>query len=269
MVFSNVNKLCLNKQIYQPIKEAALGNIPTIAFCDTNSPTRYVDIGYLLFEISCRLPQDTGGSSNVKAIFDVAIKVVLQPPKPKKQKKKLNENNTASATYMYNVGCLFRQNPYDGGNKSIDYKSIDYGDYPDKTLPSVGMWNSTNITHPDVFNGILNQTFNKAIAMLSAFNYATQNVTISNNETLHSLVQCIPDLSTKDCRACLNDAVYSVFDLFKDLFKGRRGGLYLNPSCNMRYELYPFYGDTTPTVAAPALNTPSNNSGNTDCEFIY
>ncbi|KAK4857596.1 hypothetical protein QYF36_003180 [Acer negundo] len=134
-----------------------------------------------------------------------------------------------------------------------------------ESYPAVYMWNVVNVTQPDEFAEILKQTLNKAIAMLSASNYGIQNVSISNNETLYSLVQCLPGLSTQDCRACLNEAVDSVLVLVQ----GKRGGRYLNPSCNTRYELYSFYGDPTHTVAAPAPNTPSNNSGYTGGEFIY
>ncbi|KAK4858466.1 hypothetical protein QYF36_016857 [Acer negundo] len=139
--------------------------------------------------------------------------------------------------------------------------------------PAFYMWNVVNVTQPDEFAEILKQTLNKAIAMLSSSNYGIQNVSISNNETLYSLVQCLPGLSTEDCRACLNDAV----DRVLVLVQGKRGGRYLNPSCNTRYELYPFYGDspsnnsgdTTPPIAAPAPTTPSSNSGKTGGEFIY
>jgi hypothetical protein len=76
--------------------------------------------------------------------------------------------------------------------------------------------------------------------------FATGNATAPEFKTLYGLVQCTPDLSEQDCNDCLRGA----FESIPQCCDGKQGGQLVRPSCNVIFEVYPFYNSTA--AASPA-----------------
>ena len=110
------------------------------------------------------------------------------------------------------------------------------------TRPRLGLLNTGNIANPASFMRLLFNTMNKTADVaakpgLGKKKYATNEAFISGFQTLYVLAQCTPDLSPQDCRRCLSGVIGDL----NWCCDGKQGGRVLYPSCNVRYELYPFY----------------------------
>ncbi|KAG4124050.1 hypothetical protein ERO13_D10G016350v2 [Gossypium hirsutum] len=68
----------------------------------------------------------------------------------------------------------------------------------------------------------------------SSKKFATRETKLSSFQTLYTLAQCTPDLSGSGCSRYLQGAR-------ENLPNGCQGVSVLSPSCNVRYETYPFY----------------------------
>ncbi|KAG2384892.1 Cysteine-rich receptor-like protein [Vigna angularis] len=110
--------------------------------------------------------------------------------------------------------------------------------------PRLGMYNIANISNQESFMNLLFQTINEtadAAAAAAVNKFATRKANISGFQSLYCLAQCTRDLSPSDCRSCLSGVIGDL----PWCCQGKQGGRVLYPSCNVRYELYPFYGSTS------------------------
>ncbi|XP_027360156.1 cysteine-rich receptor-like protein kinase 10 [Abrus precatorius] len=133
------------------------------------------------------------------------------------------------------------------------------------TRPRVGLLNTANISNQQAFMRILFRTMNTTADMAANFSigakkYGTKQANISGFQSLFCLAQCTPDLSPRDCRRCLSGVIGDL----PWCCQGKQGGRVLYPSCNVRYELYPFYRVTasppSPLLLPPTV--PANSGGN-------
>ncbi|KAK4258893.1 hypothetical protein QN277_005290 [Acacia crassicarpa] len=132
------------------------------------------------------------------------------------------------------------------------------------TRPRVGLLNTGNVPNQASFMRTLYDTMNKtadvaAKPAVGKKKYATGTANFSAFQTVYCMAQCTPDLSPSDCRRCLSGTIGDL-DWCCD---GKQGGRVLYPSCNVRYELYPFYYQSEASVPTPtpAIIPPTNTTG--------
>ncbi|KAJ4703208.1 Cysteine rich receptor like kinase [Melia azedarach] len=114
------------------------------------------------------------------------------------------------------------------------------------TQPSVRLCNPANVTDQVRFDELVARLM-KEVATKAVNNpekLAATKEDFSTFQTVYSLARCTPDLSSRDCDECLKGAIAQL----PNGCSGKQGGRVLYPSCNVRYEVYPFY-DVEATVA--------------------
>ncbi|KAL2330476.1 hypothetical protein Fmac_018057 [Flemingia macrophylla] len=128
------------------------------------------------------------------------------------------------------------------------------------TVPAFCGSNIANVsTDETAFHRLLSAAMNEtaAEAANSGNYYATAETSVSQTQTLYCMAQRTQDLTRGYCATCLSDAAKKL----PECCEGKQGGGVSLPSCDVRYELYPFYRDlsSAPDRVIP-INPPPHDS---------
>ncbi|KAL7149920.1 hypothetical protein ABFS83_05G073600 [Erythranthe nasuta] len=161
-----------------------------------------------------------------------------------------------------------------------EFCTIRYSDEPVFGIradsPAVLVRNSMNASGAAQFKEDLRMLIDdlrrQAAAGGSLVKVVAGNISGPDFQTIFGMLQCSPDLSAEDCGGCLISAAQYI----PGCCDGSRGVRILAPSCNLRYEISPYYNITrirqvqqivSPPPPPPLPSTPSpttgKNGGNT------
>ncbi|CAI9773315.1 unnamed protein product [Fraxinus pennsylvanica] len=141
---------------------------------------------------------------------------------------------------------------------------------PEQSVSST-LSNKKNITdEPDRFRQLLGETVNEVASEAvnnnpSGEKFATKIAKFTASESLYTLAQCMPYLTSGDCDFCLKIAIPQL----KTCCDNKKGGRVIGESCNIRYEVYSFFSSTvapapprTPNIPPiqPSPSSPSSTS---------
>ena len=137
-------------------------------------------------------------------------------------RKRCPDNKAAIIWYDY---CLLKYSNADFFGQ-VDYQNMFY------------MWNVKDVSDPSSFNQKTKELLSNLAdqAFTDTKMYATGEVELEESKKLFGLTQCTRDLSSSDCKKCLDDGISRL----PNCCDGKEGGRVVSGSCNIRYEIYPF-----------------------------
>ncbi|PWA93456.1 receptor-like protein kinase-related family protein [Artemisia annua] len=127
--------------------------------------------------------------------------------------------NNESATIWYDQ-CLLKY------SNSMFIGQIDYAS-------RFMMVSFNNVSNPRSFSLGIKRLLN-VIAYTDPKMFSAGMINVGGSQKLYGLVQCTRDLSTTDCKTCLDDAMRQL----PGCCNGKDGGRVVSASCGFRYETY-------------------------------
>ncbi|KAI3959522.1 hypothetical protein MKX01_025038 [Papaver californicum] len=126
--------------------------------------------------------------------------------------------------------------------------------------PVFSIVNQTSITeNQDEFNKTLVALMDRLVRESTVSGNSTKSFSVgeanfSVSRQIYGLVQCA-DISSSDCNKCLSQVARNL----SVCCNGKVGARVLNPSCNFRYEIYPFYESKPPQSSLPPSTKAKRN----------
>lgn len=116
---------------------------------------------------------------------------------------------------------------------------------------------SNQVSSVSYFSQVLSNTMDSIIHK-AAYNsptptFATEEANYTLFSKLYNLVQCTPDITADECNRCLRVAI----DTYQRRLSGSVWGKVYTPSCQLRYDIAPFYSVETPPTQPTATTTES------------
>ncbi|MCL7044086.1 hypothetical protein MKW94_009864 [Papaver nudicaule] len=121
--------------------------------------------------------------------------------------------------------------------------------------------NETTVSgNRDEFNktvaGLMDKLVRASTLTENSHQFATGEANFTASKKIYGLVQCTPDILSSDCKNCLSRVVRNL----SECCHGKVGARVLNPTCNFRYELYPFYESNFVTAPPPQSSLPPSTN---------